>query len=92
MIVVSHDQAFLNAVSTDIIHLTSQRLDAYKGDYDDFVKAREERLLNEEREYAAQKAERDHIQVSFPVILDLFSGLSWIFGMICRSVKLRKFC
>lgn len=63
MIVVSHDQAFLNAIATDIIHLTSQRLNAYRGDYDDFVKTREERLINEEREYLAQKAERDHIQV-----------------------------
>ncbi|VUZ50508.1 unnamed protein product [Hymenolepis diminuta] len=62
MIVVSHDQAFLNAVATDIIHLTSQRLDAYKGDYDDFIKARDERLINEEREYNAQMAERAHIQ------------------------------
>ncbi len=63
MIVVSHDQAFLNNIATDIIHLTSKRLDAYRGNYDTFVKAREERLLNEEREYQAQKAEREHIQV-----------------------------
>uniref|UniRef100_A0A0X3PWD2 ATP-binding cassette sub-family F member 3 n=1 Tax=Schistocephalus solidus TaxID=70667 RepID=A0A0X3PWD2_SCHSO len=62
MIIVSHDQAFLNCVATDIIHLTSKRLDAYRGNYDVFVKAREERLLNEEREYQAQKAEREHIQ------------------------------
>ncbi len=63
MIVVSHDQAFLNNIATDIIHLTSKRLDAYRGNYDTFVKAREERLLNEEREYQAQKAEREHSQV-----------------------------
>lgn len=63
MIIVSHDQAFLNAVASDIIHLTAKRLDGYRGDYDTFVKSREERLLNEEREYLAQKAEREHIQV-----------------------------
>ncbi|VDK22415.1 unnamed protein product [Taenia asiatica] len=62
IVVVSHDQAFLNAIATDIIHLVANRLDAYRGDYDAFVKAREERLLNEERVYLAQKAERDHIQ------------------------------
>ncbi|VDD75804.1 unnamed protein product [Mesocestoides corti] len=62
MIVVSHDQDFLNAIATDIIHLTAKRLDSYRGTYDNFVKAREERLLNEEREYLAQKAEREHIQ------------------------------
>lgn len=71
MIVVSHDQAFLNAVATDIIHLTSQRLDAYKGDYDDFIKARDERLINEEREYNAQMAERAHIQVILKTIIGL---------------------
>ncbi|VDN25664.1 unnamed protein product [Dibothriocephalus latus] len=62
MIIVSHDQAFLNCVATDIIHLTAKRLDAYRGNYELFVKAREEHLLNEEREYQAQKAEREHIQ------------------------------
>lgn len=65
MLVVSHDQAFLNNVATDIIHLTSKRLDVYRGNYDTFTKAREERLLNEEREYLAQKAEREHIQATY---------------------------
>lgn len=61
--VVSHDRQFLNAVSTDIIHLQSYKLDSYKGDYELFHKTREERLKNQRKEYEAQKQYRDHIQV-----------------------------
>jgi len=61
--VVSHDRQFLNAVSTDIIHLQSYKLDTYKGDYEAFYKTREERLKNQRKEYEAQKQYRDHIQV-----------------------------
>ncbi|CAH8571208.1 unnamed protein product [Dicrocoelium dendriticum] len=62
IIIVSHDRSFLNSVSTDIIHLTGRRLDLYRGNYDAFEQARAERLLNQQREYEAQKAARDHVQ------------------------------
>jgi len=60
---VSHDREFLNTIATDVIHLHSQRLDAYHGDYDTFVKTKTERLKNQQREYEAQKEYREHIQV-----------------------------
>ncbi|KAF7232631.1 hypothetical protein EG68_10989 [Paragonimus skrjabini miyazakii] len=62
LIIVSHDRSFLNAVATDIIHLTARHLDFYRGNYDAFEQARAERLLAQQREYEAQKAEREHIQ------------------------------
>ncbi|CAH8827705.1 unnamed protein product [Trichobilharzia szidati] len=62
LLIVSHDRSFLNTVSTDIIHLNCKRLDAYRGNYDAFEQARAERLLNQQREYESQKAERDHVQ------------------------------
>lgn len=62
--VVSHDRLFLDAVSTDIIHLQSCKLDSYRGNYEVFYKTREERLKNQRKEYEAQKQYRDHIQVS----------------------------
>lgn len=62
VIIVSHDRSFLNSVATDIIHLTGRRLDFYRGNYDAFEQARAERLLNQQREYEAQKAARDHVQ------------------------------
>ncbi|XP_005996813.3 ATP-binding cassette sub-family F member 3 [Latimeria chalumnae] len=61
--VVSHDRNFLNAVATDIVHLHSQRLDTYRGDYENFLKTKEERLKNQQREYEAQQQYREHIQV-----------------------------
>ncbi|KAF7242660.1 ATP-binding cassette sub-family F member 3 [Varanus komodoensis] len=63
ILVVSHDRNFLNAVATDIIHLHSQRLDSYRGDFENFVKIKEERLKNQQREYEAQQQYREHIQV-----------------------------
>ncbi|XP_061733794.1 ATP-binding cassette sub-family F member 3 [Nerophis ophidion] len=63
ILVVSHDRNFLNAVVTDIIHLHSQRLDCYRGDYENFVKTKEDRLKNQHREYEAQLQYRQHIQV-----------------------------
>lgn len=36
LLVVSHDQDFLSAVVTDIIHLEDRHLYYYKGNYDDF--------------------------------------------------------
>lgn len=41
---VSHDRKFLNAITTDILHLHSYRIDTYRGNYDNFEKAKEERL------------------------------------------------
>ncbi|XP_021250130.1 ATP-binding cassette sub-family F member 3 isoform X1 [Numida meleagris] len=63
ILVVSHDRNFLNTVSTDIIHLHSQRLDTYRGDFENFMKTKEERLKNQQREYEAQQQYREHIQV-----------------------------
>lgn len=63
LLIVSHDRSFLNTVATDIIHLTNRRLDTYRGNYDAFERARADKLLSQQREYDAQKAEREHIQV-----------------------------
>ncbi|KAM3616781.1 uncharacterized protein V6R79_023401 [Siganus canaliculatus] len=63
ILVVSHDRNFLNAVVTDIVHLHTQRLDSYRGDYENFIKTKEDRLKNQHREYEAQLQYRQHIQV-----------------------------
>nr|XP_006138583.1 ATP-binding cassette sub-family F member 3 [Pelodiscus sinensis] len=63
ILVVSHDRNFLNAVATDIIHLHSQRLNTYRGNFENFMKIKEERLKNQQREYEAQQQYREHIQV-----------------------------
>ena len=47
----------------------SQRIDMYKGDYELFVRNREDKLKNQQKEYEAQKQYRDHIQVSSGIVL-----------------------
>ena len=34
MLVVSHDRTFLSEVCTDIVHMRSQQLDCYRGNYE----------------------------------------------------------
>ncbi|CAH2248383.1 ATP-binding cassette sub-family F member 3 [Pelobates cultripes] len=63
ILVVSHDRNFLNAVATDIVHLHSQRLEGYRGNFESFLKTKEERLKNQQREFEAQQQYREHIQV-----------------------------
>uniref|UniRef100_W5N8T2 ATP-binding cassette sub-family F member 3 n=1 Tax=Lepisosteus oculatus TaxID=7918 RepID=W5N8T2_LEPOC len=63
ILVVSHDRNFLNAVATDIIHLHSQRLETYRGDYENFIKTKEDRLRNQQREYEAQQQTATHVHV-----------------------------
>jgi ATP-binding cassette, subfamily F, member 3 len=59
---VSHDRSFLDAVSTDILHLHNNQLDSYKGSFSYFVSTRAERRRNIIREYESQKQYRDHLQ------------------------------
>ncbi|WFD44505.1 hypothetical protein MPSI1_003173 [Malassezia psittaci] len=62
LLVVSHDRAFLNQVATDIVHMHSERLDYYRGDFDQFYETRGERRRNQMREYEANQAKRQHLQ------------------------------
>lgn len=62
LLVVSHDRSLLDSVPTDIIYLHSQRLDAYKGNYEQFIKTKTEKLKAQRREYEAQLAHRAHVQ------------------------------
>ena len=62
LLVVSHDRAFLNRVATDIIHMHSERLDYYKGNFAQFYETREERRRNQQREYEAVELQRAQLQ------------------------------
>jgi len=63
LLTVSHDRSYLNSVCTDIINLSAKQLVYFKGDYDTFEKTRGERYQQQVRDYEAQKAYREHIQV-----------------------------
>lgn len=62
VLLVSHDRAFLTSVCTDMVHMHSQQLDNYRGNYEKFVQTREEKLKNQQREYEAQLQYRQHLQ------------------------------
>lgn len=62
LLVVSHDRNFLDSVPTDIIYLHSQALESYRGNYENFVKTKNEKYKNQQREYEAQQQMRAHVQ------------------------------
>ncbi|XP_039297067.1 ATP-binding cassette sub-family F member 3 [Nilaparvata lugens] len=62
LLVVSHDRHFLDTVPTDILHLHTQRIDSYRGNYDNFAKTKQEKLKNQQREWEAQQQHRAHVQ------------------------------
>ncbi|KAK5644777.1 hypothetical protein RI129_006077 [Pyrocoelia pectoralis] len=62
LLVVSHDRNFLDSVPTDIMFLHSQRIDSYRGNYEQFIKTKTEKHKNQQREYEAQQQHRAHVQ------------------------------
>ncbi len=61
LIVVSHDRGFLNEVCTDIIEFDKKKLTYYRGNYDSYVKARDEKIKNDMRVYHAYQDKRAHM-------------------------------
>jgi ATP-binding cassette, subfamily F, member 3 len=62
MIIVSHDRDMLNSVVTGLIHVETQTLIQYTGDYDTFEREREQRLAQIEAQRGKQDARRAHLQ------------------------------
>lgn len=55
LLVVSHDQQFLDNVCTDIIHLDQQKLFNYKGNYSSFKKMYHQKVREQEKAYEKQE-------------------------------------
>eukprot|EP00887_Chlorella_sp_A99_P006972 scaffold2.g6972.t1 len=64
LIVVSHAREFLNEVCTDIVHLHSRTLTAYRGNFDNFEKTQAERMRNAKAAAESQDMRRKHMQAS----------------------------
>lgn len=62
LLVVSHDRNFLDTVPTDILYLHSQKIEIYRGNYEQFDKTKTEKHKAQRREYEAQMAHRQHVQ------------------------------
>jgi ATP-binding cassette subfamily F protein 1 len=54
LLVVSHDQGFLDSICTDVIHLWEQKLHYYKGNYSNFKFAFQENLTQQKKAYEKQ--------------------------------------
>jgi ATP-binding cassette subfamily F protein 3 len=50
-------------VAQEILNLHSQKIDVYRGNYENYLKTKVENLKNQHREYEAQMEYRQHIQV-----------------------------
>jgi len=55
MLLVSHDRYFLNKVSTKIFELHQRRITSYPGNYQQYVRLRDEKFERQLKEYAAHK-------------------------------------
>jgi len=62
LLIVSHQRGFLNAVCTDIFHLTQRQIFHYKGNYDTFEKTASEKLKFLQKAHEAQEKQKAHIQ------------------------------
>ncbi len=55
LILISHSQDFLNSVCTNIIHLTKKRLEYYSGNFDQFMKTKDELNVNQQKRYEKEQ-------------------------------------
>lgn len=61
IIVISHDQAFLDATVNNILHVEQQKITLYSGNYQQFIRTRSERLAQQQQAFEKQQATRAHL-------------------------------
>src|SRR3954463_13803136 len=54
VLLISHDRAFLQAVSDHVLHLEAGTTESYTGDYEAFVRQRAERRMSQQRAFDKQ--------------------------------------
>lgn len=70
VIIVSHDRYFLDNVVTKIIEIEDMECETYKGNYSDFVKQKEEMLLEQIHKYKEQQKEIKNLQNTIKELRD----------------------
>ena len=55
LLIVSHDQDFLNSVCDEILHIEDLKLATYKGNYDSFKKAERTKIKQQLKDYEKQE-------------------------------------
>jgi len=64
LLIVSHDQSFLDNVCTDIIHLDQQKLFYYRGNYTQFKKMLEQKRKEQVKDYEKQQKQIQQLKQS----------------------------
>ncbi len=62
ILLVSHDREFLNATVNRIAHVHDCIIDSYAGDYDDFERARAEKIALQNQAFQTQQAKIAHLE------------------------------
>ncbi|MDH2916542.1 MAG: ATP-binding cassette domain-containing protein [Gallionella sp.] len=62
ILLVSHDREFLNACVNCIAHVHDCTIDTYTGDYDDFERARAERIAQQNQAFERQQEKIAHME------------------------------
>ena len=62
LVIISHSQDFLNGVCTNIIHLQKKTLQYYSGNYDTYVRTREELETNQQKRFQWEQDQIAHMK------------------------------
>src|SRR5579885_3586377 len=62
LVVISHDRAFLNALCTGILELRGGTLNRYTGNYDEYIREKEDRQAQQLAQFKNQQREIAHLQ------------------------------
>lgn len=62
VLLISHDQQFLDACVSNILHIEHQAITLYAGNYSQFIRTRSERLAQQQQVYEKQQVTRAHLE------------------------------
>ncbi|MCL4128825.1 UNVERIFIED_CONTAM: hypothetical protein GTU68_017517 [Idotea baltica] len=62
LVIISHSQDFMNGICSNIIHMEKSRLKYYGGNYDAFMKTRNELLENQIKQYQWEQDQIAHMK------------------------------
>lgn len=62
LVLISHSQDFMNGVCTNIVHLEKKQLQYYGGNYDTFMRTRDELLENQAKRYEWEQDQIAHMK------------------------------
>lgn len=92
-IVISHDRAFLNKITNKIVEIANRKLKVYNGNYDYYLREKEIREAEQEKQYVAQ--EKFIAKAKDRIAQEVGTGISsskstWLKKMLATLEKIEK--